>query len=212
MKYALFFSGRITAYEDCLDHLIQFKNNNDVTFFCSLNCAELSEYEHNFFKLLDIKPGQYQYSSTKAPTWIYTLNSYDLFTVPYNAFSQISNNNICMNMIELYMKEKNVSFDCIIKYRADILTNRHLSIQHLLPNTIYIPLGNDHEGINDQIAYGDFNVMKKYASLIDNIQFFCTEKNVAYHPESLLLFNLRYHNINIVRYLFEYDLHSKRKI
>ena len=55
-------------------------------------------------------------------------------------------------------------------------------------------------GINDRLAIGDFESMKKYMYIFDNC-IHLLENNLSFpHPESLTLGNIQYNNLNIERF------------
>jgi hypothetical protein len=210
MKIAIYFSGRIKAYEYCIEHLLKLKEKYNLTIFCSLNIPELSEYEKEFFNMFEITEAQYIYSDVIAEPWINELDKKGLCVISENMYSHFFNNNRAFELIEAYQLKNNVNFDCIIKYRADIFSNEILNINYISPNTIYIPYENDHTGINDQIDYGDFCTMKYYSNVFNNIIYYCKIHNTACHPETLTLKNLEFNNINIVRFNYNYILHPAR--
>ena len=67
-------------------------------------------------------------------------------------------------------------------------------------NNIYIPKGNDYgeRSINDQFAFGNYEVMKAYYSVFLNYDELW-ESGVTWHTEGMLYENLLKENINIVR-------------
>lgn len=210
---AIYFSGRINKYEYCLENILYIKNKyNDVVFFMSLNTDEITEYHTQFMKLLSIGDDQYYYGKVNYPQYIYLLSTKSQNDNRENIYSQFYNNKKCIELIENYSNKYNVKFDCIMKYRADILTDDAIEFQFpLCENTIYIPKNYDFYGINDQIAYGSYNTMKIYSSIVNNILLYCEEIGKHYHPETLTLYNLQHHNINIIRFPFEYSLHPSRR-
>ena len=81
----------------------------------------------------------------------------------------------------------------------------HFNFNNIQENTIYIPEGNDHVGgINDQIAYGTFDVMKKYNNILLNVKTLMDNNLSIFHPESLHSANIQYHKIIINRVLLPY--------
>jgi hypothetical protein len=90
-------------------------------------------------------------------------------------------------------------YDCVVSLRVDCFFNQKFNLNDLKDNTIYIPEGNDFVdgGINDQIAYGKFDVMEKYNS-IDPILLLDQHLSIP-HPESLTYANLKYHKLFIQR-------------
>jgi hypothetical protein len=71
---------------------------------------------------------------------------------------------------------------------------------------VYIPYGFDYvvNGINDQIAYGSVDVMKKYNS-INPIELLEKKLSVP-HPESLNCANIHFYNLQIERPHIQYYL------
>ncbi len=208
----MFFSGRIKGYDACLEKLIEFKKNNDVIFFCSLNCSSISDYEKKFLDELDIKEGQLNYKLLEYPEWITTISIPSWYYVNRpNIYSHFYNNNECIKLIEKYQNDNNIVFDCIIKYRADIISEFVLDIPRLLDdNTVYIPNDYDWTGLNDQIAYGNAYVMKIYSSLFERIFTYCNCFNIPYHPETLTLYNINVNNIKVQRFYYPYILDPSR--
>ena len=81
----------------------------------------------------------------------------------------------------------------------DLVFENKFEFNDLKDNTIYIPENHDYvyNAINDQVAYGKIDVMKKYncINVIDLL-----EKNLSIpHPETLTLANIRFHNLILER-------------
>lgn len=211
---ALYFSGRILAYEHGISNILALKNKYNITFFCSLNTDKITPYEQKFFELLNISENQYHYGEVVYPEWIFHLDPQGKTVFPKNLYSQFYNNLKCFELIQTYEAKNNHHFDCIVKYRADILSHlpMDIDVENIEEGTIYIPKEEyDYTGINDQIAYGCSNVMKIYSALCLNIPFYCIQQNVAFHPETLHLHNIMFHNMKIVRTKFDYILNPMRK-
>lgn len=210
-KIAMYFSGRIISYEHCIANIIKLKDKYNITFFCSLNLPELTDYEYKFFELLNMNQNQYTFENLIAPDWIYTLDGQGHYMRREKMHSHFYNNKKCIELIHTYEKENNINFDIIIKYRADIVSNDIFPILHVNKNIIYIPHENDHTGINDQLVYGDRDVMYIHSTLYDRIIHYCKNHNTPYHPESLTLKNIIDNNINIQRFDFRYSLDLRRQ-
>jgi hypothetical protein len=77
---------------------------------------------------------------------------------------------------------------------------------NLEDNTIYIPYNYDYvdNGINDQVAYGNIDVMKKYNSI--NPLDLLEKKLSIPHPESLNYANIIFHKLQIERVNIKYNL------
>jgi hypothetical protein len=97
-------------------------------------------------------------------------------------------------------------YDCVVSLRVDCFFRQKFNFQKLLDNTIYIPLNHDfvEGGINDQIAYGKVDVMKKYNGI--NPILLLEEHRSIPHPESLTYANLKYHHVSIQRVSLDYKI------
>lgn len=76
-------------------------------------------------------------------------------------------------------------------------------------NTIYIPEGQDWaNGLNDQIAYGNYEVIEKYCDVINNIDLILQKKmsHAGFHPENFVLANLKLYKVNINRIKLQYKI------
>ena len=108
-----------------------------------------------------------------------------------------SNNVFLLNVFSF-----SFSFTFILYFLNNFIFN------NLEDNTIYIPYGNDfiNNAINDQVAYGFIDVMKKYNSInpVDLL-----EKNLCIpHPESLHYANIIFHKLQIERVNIKYNLYK----
>jgi len=93
------------------------------------------------------------------------------------------------NRVLILLEEHTNRIDCVFTNTFDFGS--------LEDNSIYIPAGYDHvnNGINDQIAYGKMDVMKKYNSI--NAVDLLEKKLSIPHPESINCANIRYYGLNI---------------
>jgi hypothetical protein len=106
-------------------------------------------------------------------------------------FSQYYHKYRCFRLLEAYQQKYNIKFNCIIIFRADVDSSDEFIVKPLEENTIYIPEGKDYYGLNDQIAYGNYeseinnaiqqnknacvNVNKIFDFYKNNINIFCDE-------------------------------------
>jgi hypothetical protein len=106
-------------------------------------------------------------------------------------------------LLEDHVTKSNTKYDCIISTRLDLYFDK-LYIPTPALNTLYIPEGEDQGGINDRFAMGDYESMKKYMGIYDMCYYILENKLSAQpHPEQLALANIRYHKLNIERFLLE---------
>lgn len=93
------------------------------------------------------------------------------------------------------------SYDVYIKSRPDIEVSAPIDFSDYdyADDIVYIPSGNDHcDGVNDQIAFGNYAVMKKYFSVyLNHGKLFAQGK--VFHTEYYLAENLKMLGVNIVR-------------
>jgi hypothetical protein len=106
------------------------------------------------------------------------------------------------------MKQSGKKYNLLISLRIDaFITNK--IILHILPNTIYIPNGHDYRnGINDQIAIGDYPTMEKYMNILDYMLAYLDSGISFPHPERLTAINLVYHQIPVERVDIQYILNK----
>ena len=103
-------------------------------------------------------------------------------------------------LLELYVKNESITYDIIVSLRIDLVFHNSFNLTSAQPDTIYIPSDNDFiDGINDQVAYGSIDVMKKYMNIYEYIIDLLERKITIAHPESLTLANIKFHKINIIR-------------
>jgi glycerophosphoryl diester phosphodiesterase len=204
---ALFFAGRIQTqvYSENLASLLQifdFSRYN-VHLFLSLNENDGErEFTHTFendvrevgcFKSITIR-----FEKTPVPDLTsYNKNSETIYD---NAYSMFYHNFKAFEMIEA----SGLHFDVVIKSRFDMVSKDKLLPSPLDSNTVYIPNCNDWGGINDQVAYGDMESMKKYCDVVNNIIPLCNS-GVNFHPETLLHEHLT-QCLGIKRFDFKYEL------
>jgi hypothetical protein len=104
----------------------------------------------------------------------------------------------------------NGSYDCVIRFRGDIVLLEPLEIKENNLDKITIPKYGDYDGVNDQFAWSCSEWMKRYCSTYDNIEEFLRiegyMKEVNFNPEELLFNNLKKYNMNLVRPEIKYQL------
>jgi hypothetical protein len=117
--------------------------------------------------------------------------------------------NKAFKLVEEYQKNNLMTFDSILYYRADMNSSDTLTLAMPSKNTVYIPNDRGYGGYNDRMAYGDYESMKIYSSLVDSFESLCaTEEQI--NAEGMLRDYLSQHNINIITLKYNTDLHEKR--
>jgi hypothetical protein len=102
------------------------------------------------------------------------------------------------SLLEDHCKKTNTPYDLIVSCRLDLHMDAY-SPEIPLANTIYIPDGHDHTGINDQFAFGDLSTMKHYMNLYDTCLSLLETTHCEPHPETLHLQNIIQGNITVKR-------------
>ena len=209
-KIAIYFSGRIqnNRYNMNKEHLKKYEHNYNVKYFISLNKnANTQEFVDIFCKDFNINEDQVNIEEIEVPKEIKEskLRVRDRLD---NMYSMFYNNYKCMELINNYEKKNKYKFDIIIKYRSDINGKSNIEIENEIDeNTIYVPLGNDWGGLNDQIAYGNVESMKKYSECYLNFLEYAI-LNKEFHPEGLLSRNIKTKLLNVKRFKYEYNLNK----
>ena len=115
-------------------------------------------------------------------------------TVVHNMVCHFINKKRVFSLLEKHIEKNNISYDIILSLRVDIILKNKFDFKN--EDCIYIPIGCDYRnGINDQIAYGNFDVMKKYNNIYDNM-INLLEDGCLLHPETLNRENIKSLNIN----------------
>lgn len=206
---AIFFSGRLSQHFVAKENLKKTFNKYNPIIFCSLNeGADTKEFIENFIQEFDVKKECINIEKCIMPDEMY--KSIRSFCNNYNnVYSMFYNNKKNYEMIKNYENKHNMKFDVILKYRTEITSNSGNDVidivENLEKNTVYIPDIYDWNGINDQVAYGDNESMKKYCECIDNILNLCNN-GVKYHPETLLYHHLNSIGLSVRRINFSYIL------
>ena len=217
MRSALIISGRIMTYEQNLHHINYLCQNYNMDIFCAVN-HEMDTYHKQFIddthprmhhiQLFTIPPSIQDRIDREPKPLNRNRNVYHVISMFYHRFK-------CCEMVHSYAKNHNVHYDIILSCRVDIVTKDiHNIIQSaaISDNSLYIPFGEDYDGINDQIAYGNMSSMTKYCNLINHLDSIsCSE----WDPELMLHEYLAHHLCNpikIHRYHFQYSLSQYRHI
>ncbi len=216
VKIAVLLTGRLHSKKinkDNIDKDIYNKSINtikllgdDITIFCSLNKSiEISEYTRKFCEDFNITNEQINIEDTQEPRELYKYPKAAASNY-HRAYSMFYHNLNVFKLLKNYKTKYNIDFDVIIKFRGDLNSNSIISLNNALDkSSVYIPKGFDYNGINDQIAFGNFETMKIYCSCVDKIINYCKNK-VVFHPETLLKHHLNENNIKINRFNYSYNI------
>ena len=204
MRIAVIVYGRLNKSAEHYKNIIEnLGENNDINFFVSSdNSSEL--LLRDFIRLYkpvmyNNSPIHYEFDLGKYPG---KSNETNL----HNMSCHFINKNRVFILLEEYIHTHNIQYDCVVSLRIDCVFKNKFDFSCLEDNTIYIPSGFDwsEDCINDQVAYGKIDVMKKYSSInpVDLLE----KKLSRPHPESLNSANLKLYKLNIVRPCIKYNL------
>lgn len=203
MKIAVLFSGRIfkfgNHYNNIMENIVQ---GHDADFFLS-HSPELDEDLESFCEIYqpiatsnDPIP---EFDFTKYPNYPGSV------THRRNVICMFYNRRRVFNLLDTHIKTNNIEYDCIVSYRLDLFSYNKIDY-NIQSNILYIPEGSDHYGgINDQVAYGTYEPMKKYMNPINHIDDILLNIGI-FHAELINKENLLLHKVAIQRTLFDYEI------
>ena len=186
LNIALFVSGRLLGFKDCLLPFINnLKKEYNIFVFFSINTFSLDKNDNNLdFIISDLintfgtTIGDIYFEEYKFPKkYVETRISNNINVFSYNCLSCFYNDSKNMELIEKFEKNNNILFDIICKTRTDIFfkndvnficdNKEHLIIRnkHMMPIRYWGHAYNDTPlMISDAFAYGNKKSMKYYCS------------------------------------------------
>jgi hypothetical protein len=187
MRIAVLYSGHIRTWDKCKQNQIDsFYNGNTHCFFYTYTEPQNTKYS----QFIKIQGTNYQ---DKAPLYKTNQNDGIVGVEPvlwnwHNSFV-----GFCLAPTDC---------DVYVKSRCDITLSGKIDFTQfdLSGNNIYIPEGNDFmpTGVNDQFAFGNYNVMKAYYGVyLSHYEIFM--RGIQFHPETYINENLSMRGVNIVR-------------
>jgi hypothetical protein len=206
MRIAVLVYGRLNRCVEHYDNILSsIGSTNHIDFFLSSDNQD-DALLNDFIRLY--KPIAYNNESTQYDYDLEKYRSeYHSYVKIHNLNCHFINKNRVFLLLEEYINKEDVKYDCVISLRIDCAFQNSFAFDNLEENTIYIPSGNDYaeEGLNDQIAYGKVDVMKKYHSInhVDILE----KKLSVLHPESINYANIIHiHKLQVERVSLEYYL------
>jgi len=209
MHIAVLIYGRLNRCAEHYNNIIEHLGNNEIDFFLSSdNSSEslLNDFVH-LYKPIAYTNEEINYDNSqinKYPIEREEVNSY----VIHNIVRHYINKSRVLSLFDKYMTEHDIKYDVAVSLRIDCLFQNSFNFDNLLENTIYIPAGFDYvyNGINDQVAYGKVDVMKKYNSIFHNMFYLLDNKLSILHSESLHYANIQFYKLQIQRPTINYNL------
>jgi hypothetical protein len=178
MKVALLISGRIARYEACLIPFLKKNTHYTIDVFASINDddgkyydlvrSELSPWLKDIYIQRYKLPVDFHHTHDFNHAYLLIDGVYR----PYTHMSMYFNDMNACNMAIQYSNKNNFNYDCIMKYRADIINEQMPDLTTMNPNVVY-----SNEPVCDITSYGLYprkvmsatwdwgspDVMKKYA-------------------------------------------------
>lgn len=204
-KIAVLVYGRLNKCMEHYDNIIEtIGKQYDVDFFLSSDNSD-EILLNNFIKKYNPKEFINDAISHNFNFQLYSGLTPDTNTE--NMSRHFINKNRVFNLLENYILNTQKHYDIVLSLRIDVkFNNSSFNFENVDDNTIYIPNNEDYGGINDQLAYGKFDVMKKYMNIILNCNYLLNNSLSRPHPESLTLANICYNRLNIKRFELNYCL------
>jgi hypothetical protein len=198
MRIAVLIYGRLNKcvehYDNTIEHL---GKHNEIDFFLSSDNSSESLLNDfiNLYKPISYNndPIHYECRLGKYPGKRRSTNI-------HNMTCHFINKNRVFVLLENYINKMNIQYDVVVSLRIDIIYYTSFNFNNLADNTIYIPEGRDfiNKAMNDQIAYGKVDVMKKYNYI--NPTYLLEKKLSIPHPESLNFANIRFKKLRVKRF------------
>lgn len=221
MRIALCFSGLSRTFDECFPLLNEnvISVNSDIEFdlFGYINIKDVSRAsDGTIFEDKDINFKNYPFVDLQLendpvlPDLSYQKSVHTITTKPtletniyYQLYGGQRSNQLRLN----YENQMGFKYDFIAKVRTDMKFLSPVDLSNLEKNCIYIPMGNDHHGLNDRFAIGDNDNMNTYFRRYD---FFMRRNddipNYTTHAESNLKMYLTNEAVSVKRLDFSYSL------
>ena len=212
MKIAILVNGRIRGFDKCYESI--FKNvikDHDVDIFLGHNSKNKDDDLVLFQKIYSEKAKHIEIIDSDID-----IDHYEK-KYPHNCSKVLNGHNMiyqyyCLyeafQIMEKYSKDNDVNYDVVIYLRVDfnfITPIPEDLLKECKANTVYVPNFNDHTGLTDCFALGNFATMKKYCSSMSYLEQYY-KAGCPFHPESLCLYNVEFHKLDVIR--FYLNLHK----
>lgn len=138
-----------------------------------------------------------QISSFQGDNW-YDLLNIQSTNSPLNTTSMFYSILQSYNIMEEYAKINKINYDIVIRARFDIIFHSEKNSSIIFPfndidkNTVLIPHNDDHGGVNDRFAFGDFQTMKIYCNTyykIFDVYKWCLKRQDKKYGKANITFN-----------------------
>lgn len=130
-------------------------------------------------------------------------------TTPNNQISQYTSIKRSLNLCEQWSNSMGVEYDIVVRARfdwfletVDFELNDSVNVAHTPTLSGHKFLWNNQIeiGISDQFAYGNPQVMKVYAQLVDNLPILYQDYRIDFCGELFLKAHLLYHKVSVAEH------------
>lgn len=221
MRIALCISGLLRTFEECFpllkENIILANPNIQFDLFGYINSKSISiASDGTIFENKDINFENYKFKNLKVeedpilPDLSYQKSVHTLTTKPTlegNIYYQLYGGKKSNQQRLDYETKMGFKYDFVAKIRTDMKFLSSVDLSNLEKDCIYIPVANDHHGLNDRFAIGDDRNMNIYFNRYD---FFMNRHddiiNYTTHAESNLKIYLSRESVTVKRLDFSYSL------
>lgn len=200
MKVAVCLSGQMRDYNKSFNNF-QYKilNKLDCDIFIHTWEDNITDW-NNVIKLYNPKKICIEYLNKTY------LNSLDIFDNKHKTSrGEFTNINIigmyykiylCNNLKKEYENLLNKKYDCVIRYRPDLILKKEINENELKNlNFIYISTVGANVWLDDTFAFSNSNNMDSYCEVFNNLNELYNINNNSLHPEAILKKNLDKYNL-----------------
>jgi hypothetical protein len=177
MRLALIISGRICRYEVCMLPFLQNNTHYNIDLFISINDddsdyynivrSELAQWLKGVYIKRYVFPDDFVHTHPYTPYYVMMDGKYK----PLNQMSMYFNDMNAYNMAIKHSVNNNFEYDCIMKYRADMINTTMPDLSNINSNILYSiepPCWFVTHGIykkmcvSDAWCWGSPSIMKQY--------------------------------------------------
>lgn len=212
MRIAIAFSGHLRSFQQCGNSIA--KNiiaplNADVFVSTYQTVGHYAYYDRNTVRmsthsvLNDIRslfaPKLIQYNSAPSRNFERYRKYLSDARSHNSVLSMFEKEQKGLELVKAYEQSNNVKYDVLIRMRPDVFVENQISISDvensINDGCLYVPAFAHFYGINDQFAFGRYDIMETYFSLFSNIDNLVGR--CKFIPEHLLKLHLIDHKIKV---------------
>mgnify|MGYP001248853123 CR=1 FL=1 len=192
-------AGMFTAWPSFLEQVAPHADDIYVNIAAPSNCSKEVFQDHPKVVTWKVELGYDDWrvlGGVSTPSWFGTQVSHD------------TRESHCLQMI----REQNRTYTTVLMTRPDVVYSDAFPFHALVPSprTIYVPLGSDHGGLNDQMVVGDLPSLEAYTGWSAYVD--PKRRIAASGPEAALAMHVRKRGLRVLRFYYEYAIIRPRDI